>query len=299
MLTGKDREGAAQSIELPSNAGELPSKELLEKLDNLERIIGEMRSLLVAFSGGVDSGFLLFVAARSLKERCAALTATSPTYIESELMEARRFAANINVDHIIVESNELEIENFAENSPKRCYHCKSELFKICKERAGERGLGFVADGSNVDDLADYRPGREAARELKVRSPLVEARLTKSEIRELGRYLGVSSWDKPALACLSSRFPYGTRITEERLKLVSEGESVIRALGFKEFRVRYHGDTARIEVGAVEITRLLDDDLRKEIVDSFKRIGFIYVTLDLQGFRTGSMNEVLKSEGLEE
>lgn len=292
MLNESKSEAPAVSVDTKSETVELPSRELLGKLERLKEIIGEMRSLLIAFSGGVDSGFLLSVAASVLNERVLALTATSPTYLASELAEAKLFTAALSIDHIIVESNELEIDSFAENSPKRCYYCKSELFKICKDRAGERGLEFVADGTNVDDLKDYRPGLEAARELGVRSPLVEASLTKIEIRELSRYLGLSSWDKPALACLSSRFPYGTRITEERLELVSSGEEVIRSLGFSNFRVRYHGDTARIEVGPDEIKRLLDDGLRQKIVESFKRIGFVYVTLDLQGYRTGSMNEVL-------
>ena len=293
-----DSEGKARvdldGPEVPEGVEDTPpSKELMAKLARLKDIIEDMGSLLVAFSGGVDSGFLLSVAAHALKgRRIAALTATSPTYLDSELKEAELFAKGLDVVHRIVDSNELEIENFAENSPKRCYYCKSELFKICRDSAKELGLAFVADGTNTDDLTDYRPGMKAAKELGVRSPLVEAGLAKAEIRELGKYLGVSTWDKPALACLSSRFPYGTRITEERLKKVKEGEAVIRGLGFKVFRVRYHGETARIEVAQNDIARLLDDETRGAIVEGFKEIGFVYVSLDLQGYRSGSMNEVL-------
>lgn len=264
-----------------------------QKYQRLEQILRDLGSALVAFSGGVDSTFLLRVARDVLgADRVAALTATSPTYPQAEFEASVDLARAMQIRHLVMESNELEIPGFARNEPRRCYHCKRELFSLCCDRASELGLAAVLDGSNADDLDDFRPGREAARELGIRSPLLEAGLTKDEIRQLSRRLGLPTWDKQPFACLSSRFPYGTEITAERLGQVDRCEAFLRDRDFRTFRVRYHGETARIELAVEEIPRMLAEPLRLEVIDAFKAAGFTYVTVDLQGYRTGSMNEVL-------
>jgi uncharacterized protein len=263
---------------------------LHEKYENLKNIIRDMGSVLIAFSGGVDSTFLLKTAHDILGENVCAVTATSPTYPGSEFRSAAELALLIGVRHLSVESNELEIPGFMENPKERCYFCKKELFQILVEKAARMGFSSVAEGSNTDDLGDYRPGRKAVEELKVRSPLLEADLSKEEIRRLSRELGLPTWDKQPYACLASRFPYGVRITGSRLHAIEVCEEFLKEKGFGTYRVRFHGDTARIEVGERELDRFLDPDLRREVVGCFKEAGFIYVALDLQGYRTGSMNE---------
>lgn len=266
---------------------------LQEKFDRLRELLKEMGSAVIAFSGGVDSTFLLRVARDVLgSEEVIALTATSPTYPQYEFEESRKLAARLKVRQLVVESNELEIPGFSQNDPRRCYYCKRELFSLCRDKAEEMGFKVILDGSNLDDLDDYRPGRQAARELEVRSPLLEAGLSKNDIRFLSRELGLPTWHKQPFACLSSRFPYGTEITPERLAQVDRCETLLRRRNFRNYRVRYHGELARIEVAAEEIERLLDEQLRREIVKEFKEAGFAYVALDLEGYRTGSMNEVV-------
>lgn len=266
---------------------------VIENYLKLKECIESLGSLLVAFSGGVDSSLLCKVARDTLGDRAVAVTATSSTYPTYEIEEAKTIATIIGIRHILIESNELEIAEFARNDSRRCYHCKRELFDRLKAIAEDMSIAHIACGTTVDDLSDYRPGLEAARDLGVRSPLIEAGLTKAMVREISRFLGLPNWDKPSFACLSSRFPYGTEITEDRLRQIGMCESYLRELGFKQFRVRYHGEIARIEVDMVALETLLGDPLlRERITKKFKEFGFVYVTLDLEGYRTGSMNEIL-------
>lgn len=266
--------------------------DLSEKYSGLQAILDEMDRVVIAFSGGVDSTFLLKVAIDQLgKENVLALTATSPTYPQYEFEESKRLAAEMKAEQVVVDSNELEIPGFANNDRMRCYHCKNELFDICRQEAHKRDFPFILDGSTVDDLGDYRPGRQAAEEIGVRSPILEAGLTKNEIRLISRDLGLSTWNKQPFACLSSRFPYGTEITPERLKQVDACENFLREQRVVNYRVRYHDTIARLEVAPDEIDHFLDVEFRTAVVAAFKSAGFTYVSLDLEGYRTGSMNEV--------
>lgn len=260
------------------------------KYEALKKALRKTGGLAIAFSGGVDSTFLAAVAKNELGDRAVAVTALSPTYPPAERKEAIRLARRIGIAHEIVESNELDIPGFAGNPTNRCYFCKSELFKVVKEVAERRGIAHVADGSNADDLADYRPGRKAVAEQGVMSPLLDAGLTKAEIRTLSRKMKLPTADKPAFACLASRFPYGSQITEEKLNAVDAVETVLRKRGFSQVRVRHHGDIARIEVLPSEFAGILNVRTRTLIVTAARKAGFRYVTFDLDGYRTGSMNE---------
>jgi len=262
---------------------------LKDKTDRLRAILTGMEGCVIGFSGGVDSTLLFAVAAELLGERALAVTATSQTYPERELNEARELAGRIGGRHLVIVSEELEIPEFRDNPRNRCYYCKKELFGKLRVIADREGLQHVLDGTNIDDAGDHRPGRTAAAELGVRSPLEEAGFTKQDIRDLSRTLGLPTWDKPAFACLSSRFPYGTAITPARVGQVGRAEESLRSLGFRTLRVRYHGSVARIELGEGEF-ELATGIHRNDIVRVVKAAGFTYVALDLQGYRTGAMNE---------
>jgi len=291
----QEMEREREKIQTSKENGRDSEGDLLQKMDNLRRILREMGSVLVAFSGGADSTLLLRLAHEELGDRAMALLASSPTYPEFEIQQARQMAEAWGVRCMEVFSNELQIPGFSQNTPRRCYHCKKELFSLCREKAETYGLKYVVDGSNLDDTGDYRPGMEAARELGIRSPLKEAGFTKRDVRELSHQLGLPTWDKPSFACLASRFPYGTEITVKRLGQIEKAEAFLRRLGFRQLRVRYHGDLARVEVEPQELGRFLHEGIREKVIHHFKEIGFLYVTLDLQGYSTGAMNEGLKLE----
>jgi len=265
-----------------------------EKLLKLKKIVKDLESVVVAFSGGVDSTLVAKVCYDVLKDNSMAVTARSETYPDFEFEEAKGLAKEIGIRHLVLNTSELAIEGFASNPPNRCYFCKTELFEKLKDIAKQHRFLHVADGANLDDMEDYRPGLEASKELGVKSPLKEADMTKKDVREASKMLNLPNWNKPAYACMSSRFPYGQSITEEKLKMVSEAEKYLRGLGLEQFRVRHHETIARIEVLPEDIHILTNSSTRDELLSKFKEIGFTYVTLDLEGYRSGSMNEVLSA-----
>lgn len=260
------------------------------KLERLKSEILRMEKVVIAFSGGVDSSFLLKVAHEVLGENVLAVTAKSSTYPEREFNEAVEFVTDYGIPHRIIVSEELEVEGFSDNPLNRCYLCKHEMFNKIRQIAKDEGYKSIAEGSNKDDLGDYRPGMQAISELGIASPLKDAGLSKNDIRLLSKELGLKTWNKPSFACLSSRFPYGEKITAQKLHMVDNAEQFLIDLGFRQIRVRHHGSVARIEVEEIDFDRFLDKQMRNDVYTKLKELGFVHVTLDLKGYRTGSMNE---------
>tara|TARA_B100001245_G_C22878515_1_gene422410 strand:+ start:668 stop:1519 length:852 start_codon:yes stop_codon:yes gene_type:complete len=267
-------------------------KDAVQKEDHLKEILTTLRSVVVGFSGGVDSAYLAYVANRVLGKKALCVTAISPSYPSFQRIETAEFVTRYNLHHLEVETSEIENPRYRENSSNRCYYCKSELFSKLKDLAQLRGYDVVVDGTNYDDRKDFRPGRQAAKEYSVQSPLFEVQMTKLEIRELSRRSGLPTWDKPALPCLSSRFPYGISISPEKLSVVDRGEEILRDFGFKVFRVRYHESLVRLEFAPKELPKALNVTMSAILNKQFKSLGFKFVTVDLEGYRSGSLNEVL-------
>jgi uncharacterized protein len=279
---------SANSVAIEQNS---LSPEIEEKYQHLRAILAGLGSVLVAYSGGVDSALLLKVASDVLGERAVGVIAISPAYEDEETAEAIRTAQAMGARVMQIETHEMENERYVANGLDRCYHCKTELFTRLAPLAQELGMQAIAYGINQDDLGDFRPGQRAAREFGVRGPLQEAGLLKDEIRALARFLGVPVWDKPALACYSSRIPYGSPVTIEALQKVGRAERLLRSLGFRQVRVRHHDTLARIEVSRADFPRLIEEEMNRQVVEGLKAIGYAYVTLDLQGYRSGSLNEL--------
>lgn len=268
------------------------SMNLEEKKEKLIDYLKELGSVAVAYSSGVDSTFLLYMAKETLGENAIAVTAMAPSFPIREEEEAKRFCEENGITHVMIDFDPFSVDGFENNPPDRCYICKRELFREIGNAAREQGVRFVAEGSNLDDNSDYRPGMKAVMELGIKSPLLEAELTKSEIRTLSREMGLSTWDKPSLACLATRFEYGDTLTEEKLTMVNKAEEKLQEHGFTQVRVRVHGELARIEVPKIEFKKMMDPIVRLSITQYLKELGFMYVTLDTTGYETGSMNRQL-------
>ncbi len=267
----------------------------LKKKEDLIRRLKELDSLLVAFSGGVDSTFLLALAHQVLGDRVVAATASSITYPSREREEAVKFTSERRIQHIVFRSDEAGLPEFISNGPDRCYHCKKFLSQSLIKIADEKGLKYVAYATNLDDLKDYRPGLKAAEEMGIISPLMDARLSKGEIRILSKDMGLATWDKPAMACLASRIPYGSPITSEKLKMVNDAEEFLSKSGFKQFRVRHHGPVARIEVDSTDMAKVTESEFSKRLVAELRQIGFLHIAVDLEGYVSGSLNRAVKKD----
>ena len=269
----------------------------MQKSRQLGDLLTDMGSVVVAYSGGVDSSFLAAMAHQKLGSRCLAVTASSPSLAPWELEESRELARLLGLRHRVIETQEVEDPGYAANGPRRCYFCKSHLYERFTAIARDEGYAYVANGANVDDEDDFRPGLDAAVEWGVRSPLLEVALTKEEIRGLSREMGLPTWNKPAQACLASRIPYGSPVAIETLKQIAQAEMYLRDLGLRQIRVRHHGNTARIELAPDELPQLMDTPMRRGIVERFKELGYLYVTVDLEGYQAGSLNRVLRKSSL--